>query len=189
MSESECVIVNLGFVWNQRSEEALALIEHMAVKPDPFIYTIAFSVCADLNNERSKKLGRQMFEKMSDSDRRGTAAMTAALHMFATFGDLRKAKEVFDLIKNKDSISYGAMIKAYYSNDDPLKALKLFSQMKKDGIAINAIEHVLAVKTCSEIGMLDHSRSIAAQIPKHFLNDHVLQNALIDMWVSRFRIQ
>jgi pentatricopeptide repeat protein len=156
----------------------------MTIKPNEFIYTIVFSICANRANRRSMELGRKLFEKVPDKYRTDAFVITAALHMFATFGDLDKAEELFASIKVKDVTSYGAMIKAYYSNNNPLQALNLFWQMERHGIELNAVIYICVVKACSEIGMIDYSRSIAARIPKHFLNDAILQNALLDMWVS-----
>ena len=178
--------MSVGLVQNQRCEEALALIEQMTVKPNSYICTMVFSLCADLNTDKARKLGRQLFAQMTDSHRSDTATMNAAVHMFATFGDPHKAEKVFDSIKMKNSISYGAMIKGYNSNNEPLKALELFWRKQREGIEMNIIEFVLAVKSCAEIGLIDQSRSVAAQIPQHFLHELILQNTLIDMWVSSF---
>lgn len=178
--------MSVGLVRNQRNKEALALIKQMTVQPNSYICTKVFSLCADLNTDTAKQVGRQLFAQMTDSDRNDTATMNAAVHMFATFGDLHEAEKVFESIKTKNSISYGAMLKGYNLNNEPLKALELFWRKQREGVEMNVVEFVLVVKSCAEIGFMDQSRAVAARIPQHFLHELVLQNALIDMWVRAF---
>ena len=180
----DMIDVNIGLLWNQRSEDALTLIEQMTLQPDEFICTIVFSLCANLTDERSVKLARKVFEQMPEDYRGNTVVMTAALHMLVTVNDADRAKEVFASISAKDSASYGAMIKGYYLNDNPTEALNLFWQMRRDGIEVDGMTYVTVVKTCSEIGMIEYSRSIAAEIPERFLSNQILRNTLIDMWAS-----
>ena len=173
-----------GLVWHHRLEVALALCEKMTVKPDRFIVTIVFDICAKLADERAFRLGRQVFSQMDNSHYQSTAVMNSALAMFARNGDVRKAEELFQSIKSKDLITFGAMMKGYTLNDDPLRALALFEQMKKENIELDLVICILAIHACSQIGMIQYSRSIVDQIPVQFLEDQILRNALIDMWAS-----
>ena len=156
----------------------------MTVKPDQFIVTIVFDICGKLADERAFRLGRQVFSQMDESFYQSTTAMNSALTMFSRNGDVHKAKELFRSIESKDRITFGAMMKAYTLNDDPSRALALFEQMKKDNIKPDLVSYALAIHACAQIGMMQYSRSIVAQLPDHFLDDHVLRNALIDMWAS-----
>ena len=76
------------------------------------------------------------------------------------------------------------MIKGYYLNDNQLEGLNLFWLMKKNGIQLDDITYVLAVQACSKIGMIEYCRTIVNEIPRNVLKNPILQNALIDMWVS-----
>ena len=176
--------VRIGLIWNDRHEEALTLFEQMTIIPDKILFTIVFSLCADVCNDRSMKLGRKIFSKMPEKYFKDTIVMNSALNMFLTIGDMDKAKELFTSIKSKDLVSYGAMMKGYCLNKSPLEALNLFWKMKKDGIKFDVIIYVLIVQACSQIGMIEYCRSIVNEIPKNYLKDQILKNALIDMWAS-----
>ena len=178
----------LGLVWHGRLEEALALCERMTVKPDRFLVTIVFDICAKLADERALKFGRQVFSQMDKGHYQSTAVMNSALNMFARNGDVREAEELFRSIKSKDLITFGAMMKGYILNDDPLRALALFERMKKEIIELDLVICILAIHACSQIGMIEYSQSIVAQIPAQFLENQILRNALIDMWASETSI-
>ena len=183
---NNCLIdISIGFIYNNRSEDALTLFEKMTIIPDRFLVTIAFGICANLVNERSIKLGRKIFSKIHEKYSQDIVVMTSALNMFVKIGDMDKAKELFTSMKSKDIVSYNAMIKGYYLNDNPLEALNLFWQMKKNGIKLDVITYLLVVQACSQIGMIEYCRTIVNEIPRDVLKNLILQNALIDMWVSR----
>ena len=156
----------------------------MTIVPDAFILATTFSVCTTLSNDRSIRVGRKIFSVMSRKYLHNTVVMNAAVNMFSKFGDMDKAKELFASMKSKDVVSYGAMMKGYCLNDNPLEALNLLTQMKKDGIKPDEIIYVLAIRACSQTAMIQYCQSIVDEIPKHFLKDHILQNSLVDMWAS-----
>lgn len=176
--------VQQGLLNNDRHEEALTLLQQMTMQPNEFLCPLIFRACTNLVDERSKKFGRQVFEEMPDKYRNDTVVINAALYMFVAFGDLQKAKELFASMKVRNVISYGAMIKACQMNNDPRQTLDLFWQMKRDRIELNAVTCVQVIKACSEIGMIEYSRSIASQIPPEYLTNPILQNALVNMWAS-----
>ena len=157
----------------------------MTVKADPFVLTIIFDVCANLGDEKALEVGRLVFSQMDSSYYGNTVVMTSALNMFMKDGDVNKAEEVFRSIKSKDIIAYAAMMKGYILNNDPRRTLALFDQIKKKSIELSAVIYVLAIHACAQIGMIQCSRPIVAQIPDQFRNDQILQNTLIDMWASR----
>lgn len=182
---NSCLIsVPIGLIYNNQSEDALTLFENMTIAPDRILVTIALTICADVANERSTKLGRQIFSKIYGKYSQDIIVMNSALNMFAKIGDMDKAKELFSSMKSKDLVSYGAMIKGYYLNGNPLEALNLFWQMKINGIQLDVITYVLVVQACSKIGMIEYCRNIVKEIPRAVLKDPILQNALVDMWVS-----
>ena len=156
----------------------------MTIIPDRYLVIISLTICANLANERSMKLGRKIFSEVHEKYSQDTNVMNSALNMFVKIGDLDKAKELFTSMKSKDIVTYGAMIKGYYLNDNPLEALNLFWLMKKNGIQLDDITYVLAVQACSKIGMIEYCRTIVNEIPRNVLKNPILQNALIDMWVS-----
>ena len=175
----------LGLVWHHRLDEALTLCEQMMVKPDRFVVTIVFDIFAKLADKRAFQFGRQVFSQMDKSHYESTVVMTLVLNMFMRNGDVGKEEELFRSIKSKDLITYAAMMKGYTLNDYPLRALTLFERLKTECINLGHVIYILAIHAYSQIGMIEYCRSIVAQIPTQFLENQILRNTLIDMWVSR----
>ena len=109
------------------------------------------------------KLGRQIFSRIHEKYSQDTIVMNSALNMLVKIGDMDKAKELFISMKSKDIVSYGAMIKGYYLDDNPLEALNLFWQMKRNGIQFDVITYVLAIQACSNT-----VESLLMKFPKIF---------------------
>ena len=74
------------------------------------------------------------------------------------------------------------MMNGYNVNDEPLKCLELFEEIRKHGFILDEIVSTIAISACARIGMLSICQSILDKIPSHFLNNQRLQNSLIHMW-------
>ena len=74
-------------------------------------------------------------------------------------------------------------MKGYNLNDQPLKSIKLFHEMKQENIIPDQITFLLLIGACAQYGIYSVCESIVDQIPTHFYNQYIY-NSLIDMWVS-----
>ncbi len=100
----------LGLNKNKRSEQVLDLSDKMTIKPNEFTLPTIFNACAKLNNDRAVKVGKKLLDQMPDNFLNNTSILNSAIHMLFKFGDVKRAEDVFESIKNKDIISYGAMM-------------------------------------------------------------------------------
>ncbi len=91
-------------------EKVLDLFDEMSIKPDEVTLTLLFNACTQVGDERAKKIGKKLLDQMSNNFQSTNNKLNSALHMSMKFGDVKRAEHVFNLIKNKDSISYGLMI-------------------------------------------------------------------------------
>ena len=151
--------------------------------------TTIFDICGKLADEKAFQFGEKIFSQMDKSYLQYTTAMNSALNMFVRHGNVGKAEELFHSIKSKNVITYGAMMNGYNLNDYPLRTLSLFERMKKENVELNHVIYILICYACSQIGMIEYSRSIALQIPRQYLDNLNLQTTLIDMWVSKSLIE
>ncbi|CAF4219046.1 unnamed protein product, partial [Rotaria sordida] len=101
--------------------------------------------------------------------------------MLMKFGDIENAENLFQMMKKKDIITYGTMMKGYVENNMNDKALDLFEQMPLNP---NNVIHIIVFNACAQI-LNDRGeeigRKLLDQIPKHFHNDNALLNSAIDM--------
>ncbi|CAF4135071.1 unnamed protein product, partial [Rotaria sordida] len=140
-----------GCIGNEMSEKALDLFEKIDLKLDDVIYTIVFNACAQLANDRAMKIGRKLLREMPVSCRNNNIILNSAIDMLMKFGDVRSAECIFDSIKKKNIISYGALMSGYNINSKPWKCFKILEEMKQQGVVLN--EHVwnILIGTCSKI--------------------------------------
>jgi pentatricopeptide repeat protein len=170
-------------------EKTLDVFEQMPFSPDDIISIILFKTCTQLSNERALKLGKNVFNQLPKKFYKNSALITSTLHMLMNFGDTTNAEKLFNDIDRKNIFYYGAMMDGYNINNEPEKCLKIFNQMQQNDIVPNVVIITLALGACSQIGSFSLCRSIVDQIPSYLLNNHRLQNTLIDAWVSSYLIE
>ncbi|CAM4928040.1 unnamed protein product, partial [Rotaria socialis] len=138
-----------GYVDNEMFEKALDLFEHMNCDLDHAMYTMAFSACAKLGNDRAIKIGNKLLDELPDNCKSSTATLNSALHMLMKFGNVQNAERVFKSIPKKDVITYAAMMKGYVDNELVEKALELFEEMS---LVKNDALYTTAFNVCAKLG-------------------------------------
>ncbi|KAK4850154.1 hypothetical protein QYF36_004285 [Acer negundo] len=107
---------------------------------------------------------------------------TAIVDLYSKCGALKHAKFVFERTKNKNVITWTAMLVGLAQNGYAEDALKLFSQMQEEGVSANLVTLVSLLHSCAHLGSLKKGRSVHGQfIRKRFAFDAVNMTALIDI--------
>jgi pentatricopeptide repeat protein len=177
------IMVN-GYNINGLPEKALDLFDQVSSMLNAKLYTIMYSTCAALSDDRAIKLGKQVLHNMPKMFEVDSIVMGSAIHMLMKFGEVQEAECLFSQIKQPNAASYGAMMNGYNLNSEPRKCLKLFEEAKRQKIKLDERIYASLVGAYSRIGMISMCRNIVEQIPKESLNSHQVNNSLIDMWVS-----
>lgn len=105
------MVVILGYVENKKYDKSLDLFEEMPFVPDESIFTIVFDACAHLSTDRAKQIGNKLVKEMSKNDRNSSYTMTSAIHMQMKFNDVKTAEKLFQQTRNKNIVTFGAMMK------------------------------------------------------------------------------
>lgn len=79
---------------------------------------------------------------------------TAMLTMFARCGEMDKAKEVFDDMPEKNTVSWNSMIMGYGMQGAGEKALEMFLHMEKNGQTPNDATFTCILSACTHAGMV-----------------------------------
>lgn len=92
------------------------------------------------------------------------------------------AESIFDktTITTKTLGMYGTMMNGFTRQNNLLKTLDLFNQMKNKD---NLIVYCCVIKALSQIGDYSLSQSIIKEVSNDFLADIQIQTASVDMWV------
>jgi pentatricopeptide repeat protein len=177
------VIMN-GYNLNGLPEKALDLFDHVSSMLNPNLYTIMYSTCATLSNERAIMLGKQLLDEMPKILEDDPIIIGSAIHMLMKFGEVQRAEHLFSKMKEKDVASYAIMMNGYHINSEPRKCLKLFEEVKRHKLKLDERIYVSLIGAYSRIGMISMCREFIKQISTEALNSSRVQNSLIDMWVS-----
>ncbi|CAF1270060.1 unnamed protein product [Adineta steineri] len=171
-----------GYTLNHMYDKALDLFEQIQLNLSNVSYSIIFNACAQLSNDRAKQIGRKLLDGMPENFKENKYIQSSAIDMLMKFGDVKKAEILFKTFEEKDIITYSTMMKGYNINNEPLKSLKLFEEIKKNHIKIDEIISVILIDTCAKIGIRSICESIVNQFPSYLYNNQYICNALINMW-------
>ncbi|CAF1052345.1 unnamed protein product [Adineta steineri] len=120
-----------GLVDNNQCNEALNLFKDNNIPTNEYTFSILFKICSQINDRYSLQFGKEAFNQMPKNYYNSIVAITSALHMFTKCGDISKAEQLFNQIKKKNLIVYGAMMNGYLENNMEQRAVDLFFQIEK----------------------------------------------------------
>ncbi|TYJ31947.1 hypothetical protein E1A91_A05G003000v1 [Gossypium mustelinum] len=119
-----------GFIENQQPEKGFEVFKHMrqqGLAPDRFTFTGLLRSCADSNALHSGMvLHCQTIKLALDS----TACIgNVIMTMYSNFSLMKEVEKVFELVQEKDAISWNTFIAAYSHCEDHEKSLRAFGEM------------------------------------------------------------
>ncbi|XP_057848233.2 pentatricopeptide repeat-containing protein At2g13600-like [Cryptomeria japonica] len=120
----------VGYTQNNSGEHALETFKQMqlaGVKPDFTIFASILPACAQLGLfDQGMEIHQSIMERENLSD---VVVANALLDMYAKCGRICKARQMFDILSEKNVVSWNAMIAGYAQNGVLDEALKLFIEM------------------------------------------------------------
>ncbi|MED6203843.1 hypothetical protein PIB30_003132 [Stylosanthes scabra] len=123
-----------SYVENGYHHEALDVIRLMQSskhRPDSVAIARMLSVCGEL---KLVKHGKEIHAQLLKKDFAKVPFVSAELiNMYGTFGEVNKAKLVFDAVPVKGSMTWTALIRAYGNNELYEDAIVLFDRMTSRG--------------------------------------------------------
>lgn len=135
--------------------EALDLFHLMRISGvNPTAITVAsvLPACADLVDlKQGTKLHGFCMKIGFELD---LVVSTALVDMYAKCGCIEEAQRVFDVMPERNVVSWNAIISAYGSHGRGEDALVMFSRMQQDGIKPNKSTFVSVISACSHAGMI-----------------------------------
>ncbi|KAJ6804878.1 pentatricopeptide repeat-containing protein-like [Iris pallida] len=100
----------------------------------------------------------------SSAIRRGfaqnTAVINAFIDMYARCGSLAFARELFDGLEARDSITWSSMINACGMHGEGEAAIGLFSEMQGAGVEPDDVSFVSVLSACSHAGLVEQGRRV-----------------------------
>ncbi|XP_038892450.1 pentatricopeptide repeat-containing protein At3g49170, chloroplastic [Benincasa hispida] len=165
-------------------EEALDLFRGMIlthVLPNHFTFSSTLKACANL---AALPIGEQVFThavKLGFSSVNCVA--NSLISMYARCGRIDDARKAFDILFEKNLISYNTVIDAYAKNLNSEEAFELFNEIEDQGMGASAFTFASLLSGAASIGTIGKGEQIHAQVIKLGLkSNQSVCNALISMY-------
>ncbi|KAG7945273.1 hypothetical protein I3843_15G143100 [Carya illinoinensis] len=149
-----------GYTQNGLTEMAISLFREMMleVRPNPVTITSILSACAQLG---ALSLGKWVHNLIkSENLESNVYVSTALIDMYAKCGSIVEARQLFDLMKDKNSVTWNAIISGYGLHGRGNEALRLFNEMLHSGLPPTGVTFLSVLYACSHAGLVRKGNEI-----------------------------
>ncbi|CAN4078392.1 unnamed protein product [Withania somnifera] len=173
-----------GLVQNERADRALEVFQSMLcsrIEPSTTTIASALAACAQLG---SLKVGTSIHGYMLRQNMAiDTPVQNSLITMYSKCGYLKQALIVFYMIKNRDVISWNAIVAGSAQNGHLSMALHLFNEMRIAHQRPDSITVVCILQICASIGAYQQGKWIHNLVIRGYLEPCVkIGTALVDMY-------
>lgn len=147
-----------GFAQSGWEKDAMQLFDQMRVLevvPNSFTFGGLLGACASAN---AFERGRQYHGLILKYGFESNAVLGSALvDMYSKCGEMNDALRVFQIMPERDIVSWNAMICGFAQNGDGVNALRLFDdmvQLSQNGCVPNEITFIGVLSACSHGGLV-----------------------------------
>ncbi|XP_038882958.1 pentatricopeptide repeat-containing protein At2g21090 isoform X1 [Benincasa hispida] len=146
-----------GLAKNKYSNEALDLFQQMLeekISPNTFTFVGVLSACADLALiAKGKEIHGFIIRRSNDLNFPNVYICNALIDLYSKSGDMKSARTLFDLILEKDVVSWNSLITGFAQNGLGREALLAFRRMTEVGIRPNKVTFLGLLSACSHTGL------------------------------------
>ncbi|XWS23602.1 hypothetical protein CRYUN_Cryun28dG0028800 [Craigia yunnanensis] len=175
-----------GYAQNGHAGEVIELFSQMkgsGFHPDEFTYTSILSACACLE---CLETGRQFHAFIIKKKFASNLFVTNALvDMYAKSGALKEARHQFEIIKNRDNVSWNAIIVGYVQEENVLEAFNMFRRMILYGFVPDEVSLASIFSACANVQSLEQGKQVHSLAVKSGLEKSLYAgSALVDMYAK-----
>ncbi|XP_047154344.1 pentatricopeptide repeat-containing protein At1g06140, mitochondrial-like [Vigna umbellata] len=159
-----------GYVHSGLPVEALDLFRRMVktdTRPNGATLATVLSACADLGSlSMGQEIEEYVFLHGWESEQQ---VQTSLIHMYSKCGSIKKAREVFEKVTDKDLTVWTSMINSYAIHGMGNEAITLFHKMTtEEGIIPDAIVYTSVLLACSHSGLVEDGLKYFKSMQKDF---------------------
>jgi pentatricopeptide repeat protein len=148
----------------------------------PYSGQITNALISTYAKSGSVETARVIMEQAVISDL-NVISFTALLEGYVKLGDMKQAREIFDVMNNRDVIAWTAMIVGYQQNGQNDEAVELFRSMIKSGPEPNSYTLAAILSSCASLACLDYGKQIQCRAIRSLQEQSVsVSNAIITMY-------
>ncbi|EFJ34585.1 hypothetical protein SELMODRAFT_82268 [Selaginella moellendorffii] len=161
---------------------ALREMDLDGTKLNPVTFLLVIEVATQLG---SLSLGRSIHLRITrGGDGGGTRLENALISMYGKLENLEESLRVFEVMANKDVVSWTAMITAYAQNGHERLALELYRRMELEKrVRPDRVTYAAVLGACSGLGDLSTGKEIYARVcSSDFDVDAALKTSLVGLY-------
>ncbi|KAK7315656.1 hypothetical protein VNO77_34222 [Canavalia gladiata] len=171
--------------------ESFKIFSQMQVEgivPNQFTYPSILRTCSSLG---ALDLGEQIHTQVLKTGFQFNVYVSSVLiDMYAKHGKLDTALKILRRLKEKDVVSWTAMIAGYAQHEKFAEALSVFEEMQDQGIQSDNIGLASAISACAGIQALNQGKQIHAQsCVSGYSDDLSVGNALVGLYARCGKVQ
>ncbi|KAK4256220.1 hypothetical protein QN277_009114 [Acacia crassicarpa] len=169
---------------NGQDQEAINLFYDMIqghVAPNHFTFSSVLKACANLPDSR---MGEQLH---AQTVKLGLSSVNCVgnslVSMYARSGRMECARKSFDILFEKNLISYNTLVDAFAKSFNSKEAFEFFHEIEHTGVEVNSFTFSSLLSGAASIGAIGKGEQIHARVLKSgFGSDLCVNNALISMY-------
>ncbi|XP_057831464.2 pentatricopeptide repeat-containing protein At4g21065 [Cryptomeria japonica] len=175
-----------AYAHNGLAENALNTFKQMqlaGVKTDSTTFVSILPASAKIGDfEQGMNIHQRIIESGFSSE---VVVASALIDMYAKCGSIRRAREMFEKMPQRNLFSWTAMIAGYAQNGIFEEALETFIQMKMAGLKPDSTTFSSVLPACAKMGALKQGMDIHRNIIQSgLLSDVLVASALVDMYAK-----
>ncbi|KAL9680446.1 hypothetical protein QQ045_018325 [Rhodiola kirilowii] len=175
-----------GYAQNGCASDVMGLYNQMkknGVQPDEFTYTSILSACACLGYiQAGHQMHTHIIKNKLDSN---LFVGNALVDMYAKSGSLEDAKRMFEHIRNRDKVSWNAIIVGYVLEQEEEMAFYMFKEMAVEGIVPDEVSLASILSACANLKILEFGKQIHGFAVKFGLDMKLYAgSSLVDMYAK-----
>ncbi|KAI5660627.1 hypothetical protein M9H77_19950 [Catharanthus roseus] len=181
------------FLWNtiiramthnglfSRALEFYNQMRELNIKPDNHTFPSVINSCANLlDKEMGELIHHDVLDMGFGSD---LYICNAFIDMYSRWGELDRAKNLFDGMPKRDLVSWNSLISGYSSNGYFCEALETFLQLRMDGIVPDIYTVSGVLQACGGFMEVDEGKIVHGLIEKIGIKrDVIVTNGLLSMY-------
>ncbi|KAL5072449.1 hypothetical protein RYX36_011433 [Vicia faba] len=160
-----------GYLRMNCFKEVLLLFREMQVsnvKPDEFTMVSILTACAHLGALELGEWAKTYIDK--NKIKNDTFIGNALIDMYFKCGNVEKAREIFNVMQNKDKFTWTAMIVGLANNGHGEESLTMFSNMLEASVTPDEITYIGVLCACTHVGMVAKG--------KYFFSNMTIQHGI-----------
>jgi pentatricopeptide repeat protein len=177
-----------GYAQHGYGDKALDFFKQMrigGISPTPVTFVSVLKACGIVGDIAR---GEEIHDEVVSRGLLGEDVMVgnALVDMYAKCGVVSKAREAFDKLPIRNTVTWNALIAGYVQHGHAEEAMDCCEGMKRDGFSPDVVTFGCLLKLCSNMWAITKGREIHGEIVKGGLLDKslILCNALVEMYAT-----